>query len=94
MSRLLSKSLTRSRNIGSQAARKIEKACGKPQGWLDINHSTVSASEISAEEIAVQYSALSRELSIMIEGYACGKMSRERQLEVINALLKTAKSLN
>ena len=60
MSRLISTSCAKNRNIGSQAARQIEKACGKPPGWLDINHSTVSASQISAEEVAIQFSVLSR----------------------------------
>jgi len=30
------------RNLGSQAARKLERGTGKPQGWMDQDHSTHS----------------------------------------------------
>lgn len=29
------------RNIGPRVARRMEEACGKPEGWLDVEHSTV-----------------------------------------------------
>lgn len=94
MSRLISKASQRNTNIGSKAARQIETACSKPPGWLDINHSTVSASQISAEEIAIQFNTLAREVSIMIEDYTNGKMSREDQLKSIMALKELVKSMN
>ena len=92
MSKLLSKSATR--NIGSKAARQIEKACGKPRGWLDINHSTASASDISVEEIAAQFSALLRETSIIVEDYISGRISRERQREALNDFVEILESIN
>lgn len=29
------------RNIGPRIARRMEEVCGKPEGWLDVEHSTV-----------------------------------------------------
>src|SRR5690606_33538582 len=32
------------RNVGNQLARKLEKGMGKPQGWMDADHSGKHAS--------------------------------------------------
>lgn len=93
MSRLISKSGERSRNIGSKAARKIEKACGKPPSWLDISHSAVTASDISDEEIAIQFSLLFRETSGLTEKFCSGTMSREQIMKSLIVLIEAIQSV-
>lgn len=36
---------TPKRNIGNSIARRMELACGKPEGWLDVPHSPESVSD-------------------------------------------------
>lgn len=36
----------RTRSIGNTLARRLEKACGKPNGWLDNDHAEVSTSAV------------------------------------------------
>lgn len=93
MSALLSTSGS-SRNIGSKTARQIENKCSKPHGWIDINHTDLSKYDISNEEIAMQFIALSRQLSNMMNNYALGKMSRRKQSESIQKLISVIQSIN
>src|SRR5690606_34573983 len=38
--RAIDKKTGRARNLGSQAARKLENGMSKPTGWMDTNHTT------------------------------------------------------
>ena len=90
-SSLLSTS-TSSRNIGSKTARQLENRCGKPYGWLDIIHSCVLTSDISDEEIAIQFSLLFSEISGITEKFCSGTMSREQIMKCLIALIEAVHS--
>lgn len=41
--RAVDKKTGKARNLGSQAARKLEAGMGKPTGWMDTNHSNLAS---------------------------------------------------
>lgn len=92
VSSLLSRSES-SKNIGAKTARQIEKACGKPLGWLDINHSTLSPSEVSSEEIAIKCSILFSEISDITEMFGSGKMSGGQTMKLLILLIEAIQSV-
>ncbi len=93
MSRMISRSGDRSRNIGSKAARQIEKSCGKITGWLDINHSTSFTSEVSDEQIAIQFSILFSEIAGLTKNFCSGTMSKEKIMKSLIVLIEAIKSV-
>ena len=92
MSALLS-ILSSSKNIGAKTARQLENKCGKPYGWLDTSHSSVLASDISDEEIAIQFSLLFRETSGLTEEFCSGTMSREKIMKSLTVLIEAIQSV-
>ncbi|WP_237173017.1 hypothetical protein [Paracandidimonas lactea] len=47
--RAVDKKTGRARNLGSQAARKLETGMRKPLGWMDTNHAAPHKAEPSSE---------------------------------------------
>lgn len=86
--------LSSSRNIGVKSARQIEAGCGKPHGWLDIQHSIASASEVSSEEIAIQFSLLFTEISGLTENFCSGRMSKKQIMKSLKVLIEAIQSVN
>lgn len=56
------------RNIGPRMARRMEEACGKPEGWLDVEHSAVEPG--SLRDLQLQ------EASKILQGLADAELSR------------------
>lgn len=63
---LLSQILTRNtrdngktKEIGTDLARKLEKGCGKPEGWMDVGHGVIDPKE---EELRTLFAAMNDEL--------------------------------
>jgi hypothetical protein len=51
----------KSREVGSDLARKLEKGCKKPKGWMDVAHIDGEV-EITENEIVNLYSAMDGEM--------------------------------
>lgn len=47
------------RDMGPKLARKLEKGCGKPVGWMDVDHSSIDEGEIELRKI---YESMDSEL--------------------------------
>lgn len=56
------------RNIGPRMARRLEEACGKPEGWLDVEHSVVEPG--SLRDLQLQ------EAAKLLHGMADAELSR------------------
>lgn len=48
--RAIDKKTGRARNLGSQAARKLENGMSKPTGWMDTNHAMQQAASGSTQK--------------------------------------------
>lgn len=56
------------RNIGPRVARRMEEACGKPEGWLDVEHSVVEPG--SLRDLQLQ------EATRILQGLSDAELSR------------------
>lgn len=56
------------RNIGPRVARRIEEVCGKPEGWLDVEHQEVQPGSLRDMQL--------QEAKRILEGLSDAELSR------------------
>lgn len=73
------------RNIGNKIARKIEKACGKPHGWMDQPHGQSQPTEEGGPRLTKEA------IKIAWQWLALPKAQRAAVKEMIAALARRKK---
>ena len=76
------------RNIGNSIARRMEKACGKPDGWLDTEHSEIAGeknnlAQGAREEVDLDLAADAQKVAL-----AFSNLSTVAQKKAVIAQLK------
>ncbi len=77
LSQILTRSASatgKSREVGTKLARKLEKGCGKPEGWMDINHNGIDHDSVvpsrnelgQISELVHIYSSLDEEMRMIL----------------------------
>lgn len=54
------------RAMGEVTARKLEKACGKPEGWMDLPHDTMIGEDVTVRAMMDIYHTLNERSKIAL----------------------------
>jgi hypothetical protein len=73
------------RNISSDSCREIERACDKPDGWMDVEHTGVAAAE-TTEVVALR--RMLAEASAEIRLLSVYRLANDAQREVIDGAVR------
>lgn len=73
--------------IGDSIARSLEKACGKPRGWLDQDHAERNVADFEVRGPAASWSQFSEEEAVILIRKYLPRLSERNRIAIAQAAL-------